>query len=357
MRRSASVSAPTSTSSSSSTLGFLYLSLFTLFSLFAPLVSSYSFSPRNQDVGQTSTSLAARDTKPFLLRVMPLGASITVGYRSTDGNGYRKALREQLRYAGWEVDMVGSLTNGTMKDNQNEGHFGDTIDQIRAAASRSLDMQPNLILINAGTNDAIQNRAIRDADERMDTLLTDLFNSIPNTTIVLSTLIANTHAQRVVQRINSEYRNLAARRRAAGDRVVLAEMAYFVGSEYLVDGTHPDDEGYRAMAAVWWAAVQEAEREGFLVEPNVVKGSESEVAHESNVSVLVATERNGTEGDGLDDGAVEDPGLPSYIAPAQPGEDGDGAGARLGIERWGWFMLGAQGIGEFACVRYMWLSC
>jgi hypothetical protein len=48
---------------------------------------------------------------------MPLGASITVGYQSSDGNGYRKPLREQLRYAGWEVDMVGSLTNGTMKDN------------------------------------------------------------------------------------------------------------------------------------------------------------------------------------------------------------------------------------------------
>jgi hypothetical protein len=30
---------------------------------------------------------------------------------------------------------------------QNEGHFGDTIEQIADAASRSVDMQPNVILI------------------------------------------------------------------------------------------------------------------------------------------------------------------------------------------------------------------
>ncbi|KAL2849868.1 SGNH hydrolase-type esterase domain-containing protein [Aspergillus pseudoustus] len=339
MRRSASMSTSTSTiSTTSATLTYYYLSLFTLLSLFAPLAASYSLSSpsdRRTDNNEDSNTqaLAARDTKPFLLRVMPLGASITVGYRSTDGNGYRQPLREQLRYAGWEVDMVGSLTNGTMKDNQNEGHFGDTIEQITKWAEKSVDMQPNVILINAGTNDGIQNRAISGADDRMSTLIDHLYSAIPNTTIILSTLIPNKHAQRVVQRISSEYRTLAARRRAAGDRLVLAEMSYFISSDYLVDGTHPDDEGYKAMAAVWWAAVQEAEREGFLAAPNVVTASGSTSSSTSNVSVLVATERNGTEGDGLDDGAVADPKLPSYVAPAQPSTEDGGA---VGSLRWGW---------------------
>jgi hypothetical protein len=57
-----------------------------------------------------------RATKPFYLRVMPLGASITQGYDSTDGNGYRKWLREELRYQGWPVNMVGSKQDGTMRD-------------------------------------------------------------------------------------------------------------------------------------------------------------------------------------------------------------------------------------------------
>ncbi|KAL2866942.1 SGNH/GDSL hydrolase family protein [Aspergillus lucknowensis] len=294
------------------------LTIFTLFSLVASSLAASRLSS-SSSTPSISNEPHPRATKPFLLRVMPLGASITVGYRSSDGNGYRKFLREQLRYAGWEVDMVGSLNNGTMKDHQNEGHYGDTIDGVANAGIASAWMQPNVILINAGTNDAIRNDYIRGAGERIDRLITDLLTRIPNTTIILSTLIANTHAQRVIQRMSQEYRNVVARRRAAGDRVVLAEMSYFVGSEYLVggDGTHPDDAGYKAMAAVWWAAILEAEREGLLAKPNAVQ---------SGLSVLVGS-GNGTEGEGLDDGPVRDPGLPNYIAPAQPGEDG---AARVG---------------------------
>lgn len=55
--------------------------------------------------------------KPFLLRTMPLGASITFGLKSTDGNGYRGWLRKQMRSAGWDVDMVGSVKAGEMQDN------------------------------------------------------------------------------------------------------------------------------------------------------------------------------------------------------------------------------------------------
>jgi len=65
----------------------------------------------------------------FYLRICPLGASITNGYESSDGNGYRKHLRDQLRWSGWAVNMVGSLDSGTMNNNQNEGHIGLRIDQ------------------------------------------------------------------------------------------------------------------------------------------------------------------------------------------------------------------------------------
>jgi hypothetical protein len=66
---------------------------------------------------ERSAVLASRDEDNFTLRIMPLGASITQGYKSSDNNGYRKVLREQLRHAGWPVNMVGSLSDGTMHDN------------------------------------------------------------------------------------------------------------------------------------------------------------------------------------------------------------------------------------------------
>lgn len=70
-----------------------------------------------EGIEKSSSALQKRDNGTFLLRIMPLGASITLGYGSTDHNGYRKPLRQQLRYAGWQVNMIGSLRNGTMHDN------------------------------------------------------------------------------------------------------------------------------------------------------------------------------------------------------------------------------------------------
>lgn len=73
--------------------------------------------PVSSDSDSDVSALQTRDTKPFPLRILPLGASITKGYKSKDGNGYRKWLRQQLRYAGWEVDMIGTMKSGTMRDN------------------------------------------------------------------------------------------------------------------------------------------------------------------------------------------------------------------------------------------------
>lgn len=59
------------------------------------------------------------------LRVLPLGASITAGWGSSDGNGYRKYLQQDL--AGTEMQYVGSLRSGAMTENHHEGHSGFTI--------------------------------------------------------------------------------------------------------------------------------------------------------------------------------------------------------------------------------------
>lgn len=86
-----------------------------LYSLFLPIGavpfennSSYSY-----DHG------LSRRAGDFYLRIMPLGASITKGQPASpgsNGNGYRKPLRDQLRFEGWKVNMVGSQLSGDMQD-------------------------------------------------------------------------------------------------------------------------------------------------------------------------------------------------------------------------------------------------
>lgn len=68
-----------------------------------------------------SKTLLSPRADDFYLRVMPLGASITRGQpadpNDLERNGYRKFLRDRLRFDGWKVNMVGSVSSfGTMND-------------------------------------------------------------------------------------------------------------------------------------------------------------------------------------------------------------------------------------------------
>ena len=55
------------------------------------------------------------------LRILPLGASIVYGTDSSDGNGFRNSLREQIIANNGAVNYVGELQAGNMLDNDVEG--------------------------------------------------------------------------------------------------------------------------------------------------------------------------------------------------------------------------------------------
>lgn len=83
------------------------------------LCASVIASPFYTNVNNSREDIQRR-SEDFYLRIMPLGASITNGNPAapgTNGNGYRKPLRDQLRFDGWQVNMVGSEPHGTMADN------------------------------------------------------------------------------------------------------------------------------------------------------------------------------------------------------------------------------------------------
>ncbi|KAL4869595.1 hypothetical protein BDV12DRAFT_196225 [Aspergillus spectabilis] len=63
--------------------------------------------------------------------------------------------------------MVGSRSNGDMADNDVEGTSGHVIDQVSSVAANSLIYKPNVVLINAGTNDCRLDIGINQAGERM----------------------------------------------------------------------------------------------------------------------------------------------------------------------------------------------
>ncbi|KAF5578906.1 acetylxylan esterase [Fusarium subglutinans] len=213
---------------------------------------------------------STRATSPDVtLRLMPLGGSVTYGVGSSDGNGYRKVLRDLLLANGYQVCMVGSRRAGSMHNNEHEGWRGYRLDQIESRARRSLaTVNPNLFTINAGSNDCIQSHELGAFRERMDNLLEYLWKASPLSTVILSTLLLNADEQvnsRVLN-INNHLRDLVMLKEAERKRIVLADMYSNKGPKLddLMDGTHPNDDGYSKMAYVWFDAIQKTRASGFF---------------------------------------------------------------------------------------------
>lgn len=109
-----------------------------LTALFAAQISTFA------QAAPTSRALPAG----IELRILPLGDSITWGYESADGNGYRLSLLDDL--TGEDVVFAGVVQNGNMADNWMAGYPGWTITMIAGVANASLVQRPNVVLIHAG---------------------------------------------------------------------------------------------------------------------------------------------------------------------------------------------------------------
>lgn len=250
-----------------STLGLIFTHVSPSSSLMRPM-RGHELVPRKEIPPGERKRVTGGSSRSYYLRIQPLGASLTWGTGSESGNGYRKPLRDQLRFDGWNVNMIGSQRSGSMKDNRNEGWPGDRIDEIDFRADNSLSQMPNVVLINAGTNDCIQDFAIPDASARLGRLLDKILFKVPDVTIIMSTLLPNSLREDCIVRVNSQYRELVLQRQGLGQKIVLAEMHDgFITHSDLIDSIHPADAGYRKMAAVWHKAILTAESRKFLKAP------------------------------------------------------------------------------------------
>ncbi|GLZ01981.1 SGNH/GDSL hydrolase family protein [Actinoplanes sp. NBRC 103695] len=194
------------------------------------------------------------------VKVMPLGASITWGTASSDGNGYREDLRKRLADAGVTVDYVGSQQSGAMADRDNEGHPGWRIDQVAASIDGWLaTYQPDVVLINVGTNDTIQNYDLPNAPARMRALVQRIVAARPGIAVVFSTLVPSRDAgnNAETQAFNAQLPAIARDEQAAGHRVHLADLnSSLTVDDISSDGIHPTDAGYVKMGNIWYSALR-----------------------------------------------------------------------------------------------------
>ncbi|KAF7561563.1 hypothetical protein G7046_g2578 [Stylonectria norvegica] len=213
------------------------------------------------------------------LRILPLGDSITWGYQSTDGNGWRLDLQDLLN--GNPVEYVGSQQSGNMADNSNEGHPGAVIDEIATYAKASLPERPNVIVLMAGTNDMNQPNNPATAPARWSSLLDECIAACPDATLIVAQLtpIGNAGGETLVEVFNAALPAIVQSEVAAGHKVVLVDMSASLTAADLIDGLHPTDAGYNKMAQVWFKGFQMAASKGWITSPVEVNTGSTTTSH------------------------------------------------------------------------------
>lgn len=191
------------------------------------------------------------------MRVMPLGASITSGYGSASGNGYRQILKDAIVKRGLNLNYVGTQHSGNMTDDDNEAYSGLRIEQVQAKIATGLKYLPSLVLILLGSNDMTQNYDVANAHIRMGELVDQIFDSVVNVTILVAKLPPNSNAatEANIEIFNANLDKMVAARPRA--KLMLADVhsALTVSTDLLADGLHPNDAGYKKIAAVWEEAI------------------------------------------------------------------------------------------------------
>lgn len=168
---------------------------------------------------------------------------------------------------------------------------GQRVSQVHKRAWPSLShWRPNFVLINAGTNDANQNgtrEPLKSVKHNMRKLIDDACSRVPDTVVVLSTLIPSSYHPKNIDYINDQYRALYREYvpldeegNEAEDppcKLIFAEMNDgFITTKDIHDGIHPTLEGYRKMATVWDRAINKANEKGWLSPPTDLSDTDDE---------------------------------------------------------------------------------
>ncbi|MBB3112853.1 GH43 family beta-xylosidase/uncharacterized protein YjdB/lysophospholipase L1-like esterase [Paenibacillus phyllosphaerae] len=210
--------------------------------------------------GKVGTYQVTISNQERVLKVMPLGASITHGFNIP--GGYRIKLWDSIREAGYRVNFVGSIANGpaALGDNDHEGHPGWRIDQIDAEIDGWMEeSRPDIVLLHAGTNDINQNYDVANMNVRLEALIDKITAKLPEGGKLYVAQIApesNADWNAKVQQFNAKVAELVQKKAEAGQPVVLVDMYHALNVSDLQDGVHPTAAGYDKMADVWFEAIK-----------------------------------------------------------------------------------------------------
>ena len=243
-----------------------------------------------------------RSQRSSTTKIMLLGDSITYGSGSFEENGtansrygYRNFLYHKLKYANYNFYFVGSRSAGFTGDGSfdtdHEGYPGITSEVLSSNIYKLHDMKktylinllrknkadtntdiemdksyiynllqmnkPHIILLHIGTNDTNTSPSIDGLKNLLNNI--DQFESDYNhhIKILLAKIIPSTNSSRN-KKIKKFNENLVGLVNERVDDIEIVDMysdTNISTQEDFYDQLHPNDEGYRKMASVWFSSV------------------------------------------------------------------------------------------------------
>ncbi|MFJ5552562.1 FG-GAP-like repeat-containing protein [Streptomyces sp. NPDC093225] len=208
---------------------------------------------------------AAVQPAPPVLRVMPLGDSITDGYQSSTSAGYRLPLWQKSQaHPRFRVDFVGSRQSGSAPDNDNEAHSGSMTNDFRGKAGDWVrGAEPDVVLLHHGINDLDRGTDKAGAPARLAAVTDEILAARPGVTVLVMGLIP-TSGPAGVPAFNSAVRTWVGARAKAGAKVRYVDAPALLSGE-MADGLHPNDAGYRKVADALFDGVDKAVTDGTAV--------------------------------------------------------------------------------------------
>lgn len=201
---------------------------------------------------------------PGTLRVLPLGASSTVGVGSPATAGYRLPLWQDLRAQGLRVDFVGSRSSGpdALPDTDHEGRSGWTAARmLPLAGGWVLAAEPDVVLLHAGTNDLLAGASGRTTATTLDRMLDRIFAAAPGTHVIMAGVWAPLPKQRGARaELARALPGVAAKHRAAGRSVDVVDVGNLFPAGRTADGLHAGPGAYRTIATMWAERIEVAVR-------------------------------------------------------------------------------------------------
>ena len=212
--------------------------------------------------GKVTHNSTNSSTQP--LKIMPLGDSNTEGWGSWDLGAYRDDLwqlfENNSENTNFNVDFVGPHATGPQGfDRDNAGFSGWRIRDIDSAVDGWLnDAQPDMVLLEIGTNDILRDDNISTAPSRLNELIDNITNQLPNTQLLVGSIppISRTEEQRQQAiEFNSHIPGIVDSKAAQGKNVSFVDIFSALTPDDLQDGVHPTVEGYSKIADVWYDAI------------------------------------------------------------------------------------------------------